>query len=528
MIKSGNRIWKPESTFFLLLISFFEGGAVMAVELIGAKMIEPFFGASLYVWSTVLAITLLGLTSGYYSGGIISEKFPKPKTLYLLLFLASLFTGMMPLIGTTVMEATLNFDFRTGAIISCLIFVFPPLVCFGMVSPVIIRKLSTQLEQTGRKAGLVYAISTIGGILFTFLTGFYLIPEIGLRMSSVLVSVILLIFPIIYFVRDKKIFIFMTVVLWAFICPAINYKIISKPIPMNKYFRQVYQSDGLLGHLSVIDYLQTNTRCLFVNNVSQSYMHNPSGRSQWRYVHRLATYTSFKPAGSNVFLAGLGAGNVVNELNILGFETDVCEIEKRMKLIGENYFGLTKNVNVIIDDARHAIKTAKKKYDIVILDISAGENQPNNLYTIEGFNDIKKMMKPDAALFVHYPTVLNAPDGLALKSIWKTMEKSGYNVEFINTSPDFNGVWEYIFFATLDGSSLADRNFDRRDHFADPFNFPLKKNLLLGNIDYSQGIVMTDDKPVMEILHRHMALRHRQAGIDVTIKGLVGQKIRMF
>lgn len=519
---------KQESSKFLLLISFFEGGAVMAVELIGAKMIEPFFGASLYIWSTVLAITLLGLTAGYYTGGMFSEKFPQQRTLYILLLAASFFTGLMPVTGTMIMESMLNFDFRLGAIISCLLFVFPPLLCFGMVSPIIIRKLTTQLEQTGRKAGMVYAISTIGGILFTFLTGFYLIPEIGLRMSAVLVSIALLVFPVIFFMRGKNTFLYLVIVLWGIVLPFINYKITAKPAPGSKFFRQLYQSDGLLGHLSVIDYLQTNTRCLFVNNVSQSYMHIPTGRSQWRYVHRLATYTSFKPAGSKVFLAGLGAGNVVNELNILGFETDVCEIEKRMEQIGKNYFGLTGNVNVIIDDARHAIKTAKKNYDIVILDISAGENQPNNLYTTEGFADIKKIMKEDAALFVHYPTVYNAPDGIALKSIWKTMEETGFHVEPVNTSPDLNGVWEYILYASLDGSGLADKNFDRRDHFADPFNFPLKENLALTNIDHSGGIILTDDKPVMEILHRHMALRHRQAGIDVTIKGLLDQKFRMF
>lgn len=519
---------KKESSKFLLLISFFEGGAVMAVELIGAKMIEPFFGASLYVWSTVLAITLLGLTSGYYTGGIISERYPQQKTLYILLFLASVFTGMMPIIGTSAMEATLNFDFRIGAIISSLIFIFPPLACFGMVSPIIIRKLSTQLEQTGRKAGLVYAISTIGGILFTFLAGFYLIPKIGLRMSAILISLILLVFPVIMFIRSTNTLFFMVIVLWAFAGPLINYKILNKSIPSNKFYKQVYQSDGLLGYLSVIDYLQLNTRCLFVNNVSQSYMHIPSGRSQWRYVHRLATYTSYKPAGSKVFLAGLGAGNVVNELNILGFETDVCEIEKRMELVGRNYFGLTENVNVIIDDARHAIKTSRKNYDMVILDISAGENQPNNLYTIEGFQDIKKIMNPDASLFVHYPTVLNAPDGIALKSIRKTMEHAGFHVEFINTSPDVNNIWEYILFATLDGSSLTEKNFDRRDRFADPFNFPVKEKLLLSDIDYTDGIILTDDKPVMEILHRHMARRNRQDGINVTVKGLLGQKIRMF
>lgn len=512
--------------FLLLLISFIEGGAVMAVELIGAKMIEPYFGASLYVWSTVLAITLLGLTTGYYTGGVISEKFPKQKTLFILLLAASVITGIMPFTGPFIMETTLDFDFRVGAMISSLFFIFPSLLCFGMVSPVIIRHLSTQLEKTGRKAGLVYAISTIGGILFTFLTGFYFIPEMGLRMSAVLVSALLMVFPLFFF--SKNIFAFLTIILAMVLLPYINTRENKKQPLKNSIFNMIHQSDGMLGHLSVVDYLKDNTRCLFVNNVSQSYIHKPTGRSQWRYVHRLATYASQKPEEAKVFLAGLGAGNVVNELERLKLNIDVCEIEPRMKRIGENFFGLSKNINVIIDDARHAIKTAKKKYDIVILDISAGENQPNNLYTVEGFRDIKKMMNPDAVLFVHYPTVYNAPDGQALKSIRKTMDAAGFHTDFINTNPDLNAIWEYIVYATLDGSELASKNFDRRDHFADGFHFPLKENLTLSDLDYSGGLLLTDDKPVMDLLHRHMAKKHRQAGISITVKGLLSQKIRMF
>lgn len=338
----------------------------------------------------------------------------------------------------------------------------------------------------------------------------------------------LLVFPLIYFLKSKNTALFLVIMLAAIFIPYLSMKAQKKQAPASKLFKVLHQSDGMLGHLTVVDYLQNNTRCLFVNNVSQSYMHNPTGRSQWRYVHRLATYASQKPSGAKVFLAGLGAGNVVNELHTLGFDIDVCEIEARMKLIGENYFGLTKKVNVIIDDARHAIRTAKTKYDIVILDISAGENQPNNLYTVEGFNDIKKIMKPDAVLFVHYPTVLNAPDGLALKSIYNTMVAAGLKTEFINTNPQYDEIWEYILFANFDGGSLKDKNFDRRDRFADGFQFPLKENLLLTDINCSAGLVMTDDRPVMDMLHRHMAKRHRQAGIDVTVKSLLNQKIKIF
>jgi hypothetical protein len=80
----------------ILLLSFIEGACVMAAELIGAKMLAPFFGSSLYVWATVLAITLFALTSGYFIGGILSEKKNANLNLYLIALLGGVFMVLMP------------------------------------------------------------------------------------------------------------------------------------------------------------------------------------------------------------------------------------------------------------------------------------------------------------------------------------------------------------------------------------------------------------------------------------------------
>lgn len=195
----------PTSMFsFLLTASFIEGGAVMAVELISAKMIAPYYGQSLYVWATVIAITLGGLTTGYFLGGIISEKSPYPDTMFKVYFLSALLTGSMPILGKIIMTATLGLGLKVGIIISALVFLFPPLACFGMISPMIIRLVSTDIKRVGKSAGTVYAISTLGGIIATFSMGFYLIPFQGLKFSSYATAIALVIFPVIYFFINRK------------------------------------------------------------------------------------------------------------------------------------------------------------------------------------------------------------------------------------------------------------------------------------------------------------------------------------
>jgi predicted membrane-bound spermidine synthase len=166
---------------FLLFLAFIEGACVMACELLGAKMIAPFFGSSLYVWASVLGVTLFGLMTGYYTGGYLSEKIKKETLVYWILLLAGVFLAIMPYTSVWVMTKNIDMDIRWGSTLSLLVFMFPPLVLMGMTSPVIINMINTKLDETGKSAGSVYAISTLGGIVATFLVGFYMLPEFGIK-----------------------------------------------------------------------------------------------------------------------------------------------------------------------------------------------------------------------------------------------------------------------------------------------------------------------------------------------------------
>ena len=94
-------------------------------------------------------------------------------------------------------------NIKLGIVISSLCFVFPPLVCFGMVSPLIIRLISREVNEVGNSVGTIYSISTLGGILTTFLFGFFFIPKMGLDFSTYVTALALFIFPAYYFVRFR-------------------------------------------------------------------------------------------------------------------------------------------------------------------------------------------------------------------------------------------------------------------------------------------------------------------------------------
>jgi len=187
-----------KNRLIIYLVSFFEGAALMAVELLGAKMIAPYYGTSLYVWSAVLACTLGGLAFGYLVGGIVSQKYPGQRTLYLIVTLSALFTFLLPITGKFIMGATMGLSLKVGITLSAFILLTPPVFLFGMVSPIIINLLSTGISTIGKASGLVYAVSTVGGICATFLTGFYLAPFVGVKQSAWLVGGCLAIWPLLY------------------------------------------------------------------------------------------------------------------------------------------------------------------------------------------------------------------------------------------------------------------------------------------------------------------------------------------
>ena len=177
----------------LLLISFLEGGALMAVELIGAKLLAPFYGNSIYVWSAVLGTTLGGLALGYFLGGEWASKPGRLNKLKIGLLISMVLCALLPWYSQAILNLTIGMDsLQMGVLISSFVILTPPLLLFGTVSPLVIQLLNSDSHEAGTATGLVYATSTFGGILCTFSFAFYLMPYAGLKMSCWITTALLL------------------------------------------------------------------------------------------------------------------------------------------------------------------------------------------------------------------------------------------------------------------------------------------------------------------------------------------------
>lgn len=193
----------------IFILSFIEGAAVMAIEIIAAKLIAPSYGNSIYVWTAVLGTTLGGLAIGYFLGGQLSTKPNTRNLVHLIALICGLLIILMPWTSSIDFGASLNLDLRLEITIFCMLLLWPPLVLCGMVSPMIIKIIATKTGEIGPSAGTVYAISTVGGIIATFLASFYFIPYQGLIASSIYMGSLLALVSVLHFaaqmLRKKKV-----------------------------------------------------------------------------------------------------------------------------------------------------------------------------------------------------------------------------------------------------------------------------------------------------------------------------------
>jgi hypothetical protein len=183
---------KGQTTILLLfIISFLEGGSLMAFEILSSKLYTPYLGSSIYVWTSILTLTLAGLALGYKLGGKYSVRSPE-KQLRTALAVAGL--GMVISIYSTgpILSSMLQMDVKTASLLGGLLIIFLPVTALGMVSPLIIGLMNKRGTAVSGAAGIIYGIGTIGGILMLLLTTFVLIPQIGVSSSILLCAVLMI------------------------------------------------------------------------------------------------------------------------------------------------------------------------------------------------------------------------------------------------------------------------------------------------------------------------------------------------
>ena len=189
---------------YLVLTAVVCGGLIMVLEVLGSRVIGPFFGVSLYVWTSLISVTLLALACGYAVGGLLADRFRSPAYLYAIVVAAGILTLCIPLLKVPVMRACATLGLRGGSFVGTLLLFGPALFALGCVTPYVTRLAVRELDRVGHAIGAFYALSTLGSVIGTLVTGFLLIGRLGITDIFRLAALLLIALGCGYFIIFRR------------------------------------------------------------------------------------------------------------------------------------------------------------------------------------------------------------------------------------------------------------------------------------------------------------------------------------
>ena len=291
------------------------GAAVMMLELLGTRIIGPFYGVSLYVWSSLISVALIALSLGYYLGGMVADRGTRFRLSYAIA-LAGLATAAIPFLSRPILLWTDALGMRGGAFVSALLLFTVPLTLLGMVGPQVIKMATLRREGVGMAAGTVYAISTVGSVIGTLLLGFFLLPELGSRviLYSVSMALVLLAALVALYERRRGFDSLGKVVLVGIVTGAgLWLKPGGAPSASGDY-RLVHEEESHYGWVRIIDDRERRVRWMLSDASVISALRLDTKDTVLMYQQIISQLPHLHPRGQNALLVGLGGGHIAMAL----------------------------------------------------------------------------------------------------------------------------------------------------------------------------------------------------------------------
>ncbi len=396
----------------LLLLVFTAGMTGLGVELAAARLLDPFFGNSIVVWANLIGLVLIYFSLGYWIGGRWADRDPRETTLYQICAWAALGVGVIPLIAAPILHwsvqglARFDIGILLGSFIGVLGLFSVPMTLLGCVSPFAIRLATRDIQHSGNVAGSIYALSTIGSILGTFLPVLVLVPNIGTRRTFLFFSLVLLAVSLSN--------------LWR-LSPRLALRYLWMPAlvglsallwhtqPIRAEAEIIYETESMYNYIRVTrsgddHWLQLNEG-LGIHSVYNP--HTVLSRGIWDYF-LVAPYFNPPPYTADrvhsLLLIGLAAGTVSTQYTAVygAIPIDGVEIDPVIIEVGRRWFAMNQpNLNAIAADGRHYLSTSDKDYSVIAVDAYRPPYIPFHLTTLEFFQLVRDHLPQDGVVAIN-------------------------------------------------------------------------------------------------------------------------------
>jgi spermidine synthase len=501
----------------LLIVVFISGMTSLAVELSASRLLVPFFGDSLFIWANLIGMELIYLSIGYALGGRWADRHPSPVRLYGIVAVAAAFIGLVPLIARPILRISLygfaNLDFGAfyGSLLGTILLFAIPVILLGMVSPFAIRLEITKLDSAGNTAGQIYALSTVGSIVGTFVPVFVFIPTVGTNLTFAIFAAALFAGALVGLAMslpNRAALARIAVPTGLAVLVSLVGGIFPYTIKPGYGGTLIYETESLYNYIQVVKNDGTYELVLNEGQAIHS-LYNPSqpvSGGEWQFFlpapfFNRAPYT---PSDlKTVCVIGLGAGTIPRNIDdTFGTQAQIdgVELDPKIVQLGRQYFAMNEpNLHVIVNDGRYYLETTAKKYDFIAIDAYQQPYIPFQLTTREFFSLVRSHLTPQGVVAINVLHTLT--DFRLVNALAATMSTVFHKVYAMDVLDSLNTI---LVGTNDDNTSLGDLSLNLPG-ISQPLLHSVVAQALdpsvnLRDLSGTKGLVFTDNHAPVETI----------------------------
>jgi spermidine synthase len=380
----------------------------MATEICASRLLAPYYGSSTAVWANVIGLILASLSLGYWLGGRLADRHPTPRWLATIVLIAAALVAAVPFVARPFLDLsvrgidTLSVGAVVGSFAASLVLFAPPVILLGMVTPFAVRLAATSVEDAGRTAGRIFALSTAGSILGTFVPALVAIPLIGTRRTMLCAAVVIAAAAL-PLLRGREL------APGIVLAGVIGLLLAVPPGVVKAQDGLLYERESRYQFIQVVQ--QGPERLLYLN---EGY----AVHSVWRpdTVLTGGEWDMFLTAppllgrpAARVAILGNAGGTTARAFGVYypRARIDGVEIDPAVSAAGRRYFGLGDNpgLTVVTADARPFLRTTRRRYDLILIDAYRQPYVPFYLATREFFHLCRTRLSPGGVVALNVSTV---------------------------------------------------------------------------------------------------------------------------
>jgi predicted membrane-bound spermidine synthase len=502
---------------YLLFTVFVSGMTTLAAELAASRLIGNVFGTSNLVWASIIGLILIYLTAGYFLGGRWADRDPVPGAMYRVLAWGAFTLGLVPYIAGPVLRMAssafegLQVGVLAGSFIAVLVLFVVPITLLGTISPFAIRLSVDDPKNAGVTSGTIYALSTLGSFIGTFLPTLVTIPTIGTRNTFLLFSLVLLVVALAGMSRfasrrEMVIHLWMPAVLVLAALASANQSIKSNT-------GQVYETESAYNYIQV---QVINGFTVLRLNEGQGIhsMYHPDtleyGGPWELFLAGPYFNAGERPADvKRMAIVGLAAGTAARQATAVyhGLPIDGFEIDPKIVEVGRKYFNMNMpNLQVHVEDGRLGLEQSSHKYDIIAVDAYRPPYIPPHMTTREFFQICAGHLTDNGVLTINAASVPN--DRRLINGLATTMATVFPSVHIM----DIPGTLNTMIYATRQPTRPEDFAANLVALSQEPGVHPLlltAMQTVFANLKpgYETTTVFTDDRAPIEWIVNDMVVR---------------------